>query len=108
MLTLSQTCVRVAGSQRGLVTLRDGRSSSVRSGCRPPNGEAQLSYSRVARVCRGRQRANAPTGGQMGHYKSNLRDIEFNLFELLARDEVLGSAPFDEIDGQSAREILGQ
>ena len=26
----------------------------------------------------------------MSHYKSNLRDIEFNLFEVLGRDEILG------------------
>ena len=28
----------------------------------------------------------------MSHYKSNIRDIEFNLFEVLGRDEVLGRA----------------
>ena len=27
----------------------------------------------------------------MGHYKSNLRDIEFNLFEVLNRQDLLGS-----------------
>ena len=42
----------------------------------------------------------------MSHYKSNLRDIEFNLFELLGRDDVLGTGPFSEIDGATAREIL--
>ena len=42
----------------------------------------------------------------MSHYKTNLRDIEFNLFEVLGRDEVLGTGPFGEIDGESAREIL--
>ena len=42
----------------------------------------------------------------MSHYKSNLRDIEFNLFEVLNRDEVLGTGPFGEVDGESAREIL--
>ncbi|MDX6357594.1 MAG: hypothetical protein QOH37_648, partial [Nocardioidaceae bacterium] len=44
----------------------------------------------------------------MGHYKSNLRDIEFNLFELLGRDEVLGSGPFAEVDAETAREILAE
>src|SRR3954451_15050215 len=44
----------------------------------------------------------------MGHYRSNLRDLEFNLFELLGRDEVLGTGPFAEVDGQTAREILGE
>ncbi len=29
----------------------------------------------------------------MSHYKSNLRDLEFNLFEVLGRDEVLGHRP---------------
>ncbi|WP_107705397.1 acyl-CoA dehydrogenase [Nocardioides allogilvus] len=44
----------------------------------------------------------------MSHYKSNLRDIEFNLFEVLGRDEILGQGPFGEVDGETAREILGQ
>jgi alkylation response protein AidB-like acyl-CoA dehydrogenase len=44
----------------------------------------------------------------MGHYKSNLRDIEFNLFELLGRDDVLGTGPFAEVDGETAREILAE
>jgi alkylation response protein AidB-like acyl-CoA dehydrogenase len=42
----------------------------------------------------------------VSHYKTNLRDIEFNLFEVLGRDEVLGTGPFAEVDGESAREIL--
>ncbi len=42
----------------------------------------------------------------MSHYKTNLRDIEFNLFEVLGRDEVLGTGPSGDIDGESAREIL--
>src|SRR5712691_1568105 len=42
----------------------------------------------------------------MGHYKSNLRDIEFNLFEMLNRQELLGSEPYPEIDEQTARGIL--
>ena len=29
----------------------------------------------------------------MSHYKSNIRDIEFNLFEVLKRDEILGDGP---------------
>ena len=44
----------------------------------------------------------------MTHYKSNLRDIEFTLFEVLGRDEVLGQGPFAEIDGATAREILAE
>ena len=42
----------------------------------------------------------------MGHYKSNLRDIEFNLFEVLGRDELLGTGPFAEVDTETVKEIL--
>ncbi len=44
----------------------------------------------------------------MSHYKSNLRDIEFNLFEVLGRQELLGTAPFDEVDEETAREMLAE
>ncbi|MFE3740763.1 acyl-CoA dehydrogenase [Streptomyces sp. NPDC059134] len=42
----------------------------------------------------------------MGHYKSNLRDIEFNLFEVLGRDKLYGTGPFAEMDVETARSIL--
>jgi alkylation response protein AidB-like acyl-CoA dehydrogenase len=42
----------------------------------------------------------------MGHYKSNLRDLEFNLFEVFGRQEVLGSGPYAEMDAETAREVL--
>jgi alkylation response protein AidB-like acyl-CoA dehydrogenase len=42
----------------------------------------------------------------MGHYKSNVRDIEFNLFEVLDRQELLGSGPYAEIDADTAREMV--
>src|SRR4051812_23005666 len=44
----------------------------------------------------------------MGHYKSNLRDIEFTLFEVLGRSEVLGTGPYAEVDEATARSILGE
>ncbi len=44
----------------------------------------------------------------MSHYKTNLRDIEFNLFEVLGRDDVLGTGPFGEVDGETAREVLAE
>ncbi|MGN0063983.1 MAG: acyl-CoA dehydrogenase [Nocardioides sp.] len=44
----------------------------------------------------------------MSHYKTNLRDIEFNLFELLGRDDVLGTGPFAEVDSETAREVLAE
>jgi alkylation response protein AidB-like acyl-CoA dehydrogenase len=42
----------------------------------------------------------------MGHYKSNLRDIEFNLFEVLGAGDHLGSGPFAELDPDTVRGIL--
>ncbi|MFF2522564.1 acyl-CoA dehydrogenase [Streptomyces liangshanensis] len=44
----------------------------------------------------------------MGHYKSNLRDIEFNLFEVLGRDKLYGTGPFAEMDVETARSVLGE
>ncbi len=44
----------------------------------------------------------------MGHYKSNLRDIEFNLFEVFGRDQVLGTGPYAEMDVHTARSILDE
>ena len=46
--------------------------------------------------------------GAVSHYRSNLRDIEFNLFEVLGRDEVLGTGPFEEVDTDTARTILAE
>ena len=44
----------------------------------------------------------------MTHYKSNLRDIEFNLFELFKRQDILGQGPFEELDEETARTILDE
>ncbi|MFG2625088.1 acyl-CoA dehydrogenase [Streptomyces sp. NPDC048473] len=44
----------------------------------------------------------------MGHYKSNLRDIEFNLFEVLGRDKTYGTGPFAEMDVETAKSILDE
>ena len=44
----------------------------------------------------------------MSHYKSNMRDIEFNLFEVLDRQEILGTGPFEEVDLDTARTILAE
>jgi alkylation response protein AidB-like acyl-CoA dehydrogenase len=44
----------------------------------------------------------------VGHYKSHLRDIEFNLFEMLGRQDVLGSEPYPDVDEQTARGILDE
>lgn len=42
----------------------------------------------------------------MGHYKSNLRDLEFNLFEVFGRGDVLGQGPYEAVDADTAREML--
>ena len=42
----------------------------------------------------------------MGHYKSNLRDLEFNLFEVFGADKALGRGPFEQMDAESARDVL--
>jgi alkylation response protein AidB-like acyl-CoA dehydrogenase len=44
----------------------------------------------------------------MSHYKSNLRDLEFNLFEVLRRQDLLGSDPYPELDEETARGILDE
>jgi len=44
----------------------------------------------------------------MSHYKSNIRDIEFNLFEVLGRDEILGTGAFEAIDTDTAKTILSE
>jgi hypothetical protein len=44
----------------------------------------------------------------MTHYRSNLRDLEFNLFEVFGADRAFGQAPFDEIDADTARDVLAE
>src|SRR5215468_5866091 len=45
---------------------------------------------------------------RMSHYKSNLRDIQFNLFEVLRRQDLLGQPPYDELDEETVRGILAE
>ena len=42
----------------------------------------------------------------MGHYKSNLRDLEFTLFEVLRVQERMGVGPYAEMDRDTAHDIL--
>ena len=44
----------------------------------------------------------------MGHYKSNVRDLEFNLFESLALEKVLADDAFGDLDGDSVRQMLSE
>ncbi|WP_100522919.1 acyl-CoA dehydrogenase [Mycobacteroides abscessus] len=42
----------------------------------------------------------------MGHYKSNLRNIEFNLFEVLDLGRVLDSGAYTGLDAETLRDML--
>ncbi|RZT89157.1 hypothetical protein EV383_6116 [Pseudonocardia sediminis] len=42
----------------------------------------------------------------MGHYTSNLRDLEFNLFEVFRIQETLGTGPFEGVDQDTAKGVL--
>jgi alkylation response protein AidB-like acyl-CoA dehydrogenase len=42
----------------------------------------------------------------MSHYQSNLRDLEFNLFEVFGTDRLLGGPAFPDLDVDTARSIL--
>ncbi|WP_040870577.1 acyl-CoA dehydrogenase [Nocardia exalbida] len=44
----------------------------------------------------------------MGHYKANVRDIEFNLFEVLELDKLLDTGAYGDLDSDTAREILAE
>ena len=44
----------------------------------------------------------------MSHYRSNVRDIEFTLFDVLERGEILGTGPFSDVDTDVARDMLRQ
>jgi alkylation response protein AidB-like acyl-CoA dehydrogenase len=44
----------------------------------------------------------------MGHYKSNVRDLEFNLFEVLQLEKVLATGEFGDLDAASIRDMLNE
>ena len=44
----------------------------------------------------------------MTHYKSNQRDLEFNLFEVFGAGERMGKGPYVEMDEDIARDVLGE
>jgi alkylation response protein AidB-like acyl-CoA dehydrogenase len=44
----------------------------------------------------------------VSHYKSNLRDIQFNLFEFHNAHEYLGAGPFEAMDPDTAKMLLGE
>ncbi|MBI3223956.1 MAG: acyl-CoA dehydrogenase [Mycolicibacterium cosmeticum] len=44
----------------------------------------------------------------MGHYRSNVRDVEFNLFEVYELEKVLATGEFGDLDGESVRQMLAE
>ena len=44
----------------------------------------------------------------MSHYKSNVRDQVFNLFEVFGIDKALGQGQFADLDADTAREMLNE
>jgi alkylation response protein AidB-like acyl-CoA dehydrogenase len=44
----------------------------------------------------------------MSHYRANLRDIEFNLFEVFGAADRLGTGPYAEMDVETAKDALGE
>ena len=44
----------------------------------------------------------------MSHYKSNVRDQVFNLFEVLGVDKTLGQGDYSDIDAETAQEMLNE
>lgn len=47
-------------------------------------------------------------GQVMSHYRSNVRDLEFNLFEVFGVDRLLGGPAFPDLDVDTARGILDE
>ena len=44
----------------------------------------------------------------MSHYKSNVRDQVFNLFEVLGVDKALGQGEYADLDAHTVAEMLGE
>ena len=44
----------------------------------------------------------------MSHYKANVRDLEFNLFEVLDLEKPLATGEFGDLDGEAIREMLAE
>ncbi|MFE3262002.1 acyl-CoA dehydrogenase [Nocardia sp. NPDC059091] len=44
----------------------------------------------------------------MGHYKSNVRDLEFNLFEFLGIQKLLDAGAYGDLDADTVKEMLNE
>ena len=42
----------------------------------------------------------------MSHYRSNVRDLEFALFEVFGRGDLLGQGPYEAVDADTARAMM--
>ncbi|QSB05391.1 acyl-CoA dehydrogenase [Natronoglycomyces albus] len=42
----------------------------------------------------------------MSHYRSNLRDLEFNLFEVFDAASYMGKGPYEDLDAETSKTIL--
>jgi alkylation response protein AidB-like acyl-CoA dehydrogenase len=47
-------------------------------------------------------------GNALGHYITNVRDIEFNLFEVLNLDDVLAAGGYGDLDADTVRTMLDE
>ena len=100
------------GGATGLIPGIDHRVGSVAFRPDAPRGNLRLlPTSSMMRLLTGnRLRRAVPEttaanteGDRMSHYKANLRDIEFNLFEVFGAADRLGSGPYAEMDVDTAR-----
>ena len=44
----------------------------------------------------------------MSHYKSNVRDQVFNLFEVFGLDKAIGEGEYADLDADTAKDMLGE
>ena len=44
----------------------------------------------------------------MSHYKSNVRDQVFNLFEVFGLDKALGEGEYADLDADTTKDMLGE
>ena len=67
----------------------------------PPRGQAKvrLCAAEIAQPCEEEVK-------RMGHYKSNVRDLEFNLFEVLDLDKALSTSQFGDLTAETVRDWL--
>ncbi len=73
----------------------------------PPNG-AHGSYGDERDGQPGRRLRGQTALAAVSHYKANVRDLEFNLFEVLDLEKALATGEFGDLDGEAVREMLAE